>query len=45
MLIPVEFFNAVTDGQPVTLTFHFWDGSKVTYTITKTGTTVTGAAS
>jgi aryl-phospho-beta-D-glucosidase BglC (GH1 family) len=45
MTIPVEFFNAVTEGQPVTLTFHFWDGSTVTYTVTKTGTTVTGTAS
>jgi aryl-phospho-beta-D-glucosidase BglC (GH1 family) len=45
MLIPVEFFNAVTDGQPVTLTFHFWDGSQMNYTVTKNGTTVTGTAS
>jgi hypothetical protein len=37
------FFAEVTDGSPVTLTFHFWSGTKLTYKITKSGTTVTGA--
>jgi endoglucanase len=36
-----EFFAQVNDGM-VHLTFHFWSGDKVTYTLTKTGTTVTG---
>ena len=39
-----DFFNAVRDDEPVTLTFHFWGGGTVDYTITKTGTTVTGTA-
>ena len=39
-----DFFNAVRDGEPVTLTFHFWGGGTVDYTITKTGTTVTGTS-
>lgn len=39
-----EFFNAVRDDEPVTLTFHFWGGGTVDYTITKTGTTVTGTS-
>jgi aryl-phospho-beta-D-glucosidase BglC (GH1 family) len=45
MIIPPQFLNAVTDGEPVSLTFHFWDGSTVDYTITKSGTAVTGTAS
>jgi endoglucanase len=36
-----EFFAEVNDGT-VNLTFHFWSGDTVTYTLTKTGTTVTG---
>ncbi len=26
----------------MTLTFHYWSGTKVTYYVTKSGTTVTG---
>ncbi|MFI2709380.1 cellulase family glycosylhydrolase [Micromonospora sp. NPDC018662] len=37
-----EFFAEVNDGQRVTLTFHFWSGTKVTYHVTKSGSTVTG---
>ncbi|HZU55183.1 MAG TPA: cellulase family glycosylhydrolase [Actinocrinis sp.] len=36
------FFNSLTDGARVTLTFHFWSGALVTYHVTKTGTAVTG---
>jgi endoglucanase len=36
------FVNAITDGSPVTLTFHFWSGTTVTYHVTKSGTTITG---
>ncbi|MFC8799581.1 cellulase family glycosylhydrolase [Promicromonospora sp. NPDC057138] len=36
-----DFFAEVNDGR-VDLTFHFWSGDTVTYTLTKTGTTVTG---
>jgi endoglucanase len=38
------FFAEVADDRPVTLTFHFWSGTKVTYHITKSGSSVTGTA-
>jgi len=38
-----EFFNEVNDGV-VTLTFHFWSGAVVEYTIVKTGSAVVGTA-
>jgi hypothetical protein len=38
-----NFFKEVNDGE-VALTFHFWSGAIVKYTIAKTGTTVVGAA-
>lgn len=38
------FFAEVTDGAPVTLTFHFWSGATVDYTVVRDGTTVTGTA-
>ena len=39
-----NFFNETNDGV-VKLTFHFWSGEIVTYTITKNGTSVVGEAS
>jgi len=39
------FFGAVNDGAPVTLTFHFWSGTTVTYHVTKSGSSVTGTTS
>jgi hypothetical protein len=42
--LTADLFNAVRDGEPVTLTFHFWGGGTVDYTVTKTGTTVTGTS-
>jgi endoglucanase len=39
-----DFFNEVRDDEPVTLTFHFWGGGTIDYTITKSGTTVTGTS-
>ncbi|MEU4778792.1 X2-like carbohydrate binding domain-containing protein [Micromonospora sp. NPDC023633] len=36
------FFGAVDDGTRVTLTFHFWSGTTVTYHITRSGGSVTG---
>ncbi|GGM66065.1 hypothetical protein GCM10011608_59210 [Micromonospora sonchi] len=36
------FFGEVRDGAPVTLTFHFWSGTRVTYRVTKSGGSVTG---
>jgi aryl-phospho-beta-D-glucosidase BglC (GH1 family) len=38
------FFGEVADGAPVTLTFHFWSGETLTYTVTRSGTAVTGVA-
>ncbi|WP_422769830.1 cellulase family glycosylhydrolase [Plantactinospora sp. WMMC1484] len=37
-----EFFAEVNDGQRVTLTFHFWSGTTVTYHVTRSGSNVTG---
>jgi aryl-phospho-beta-D-glucosidase BglC (GH1 family) len=42
--MPPAFLNAINDGVPVTLTFYYWSGAKTTYTVTKSGTTVTGSA-
>ncbi|KJK48469.1 cellulase, partial [Lentzea aerocolonigenes] len=42
-LLRAEFFSAVRDNARVTLTFHYWSGTKVTYYVTKSGSTVTGA--
>ncbi|WP_127502044.1 cellulase family glycosylhydrolase [Actinoplanes solisilvae] len=39
-----EFFADVNDGARTTLTLHFWSGAKLTYYVTKSGSTVTGAA-
>jgi endoglucanase len=40
-----DFLKAINDGAPVTLTFYYWSGAKTTYTVTKSGTVVTGSAS
>ncbi len=40
-----DFFAAVNDNARVTLTFHYWSGTKLTYYVTKSGTTVTGTTS
>jgi hypothetical protein len=45
ILVPDQFVTAIRDGEPVTITYHFWGGDSVTYTVTKNGTTVTGTAS
>ncbi len=39
-----NFFAEVTDGKEVSLTFHFWSGETLSYTVTKSGNSVTGAA-
>lgn len=39
-----EFFAEVKDNSTTTLTFHFWSGETVTYTLARSGTTVTGTA-
>ncbi|RRR98449.1 cellulase family glycosylhydrolase [Glycomyces terrestris] len=41
--LPTAFWSEVTDGQKVTLTFHFWSGRTVTYYVTESGGTVTGS--
>jgi hypothetical protein len=43
--LTTEFFNAVRNNSTVNLTFHFWSGETVTYTLTRSGTTITGTAS
>lgn len=40
-----DFLNALHDGEPVTLTFHFHSGATVTYHVTKSGGSVTGTTS
>ncbi len=40
--LPVAFFNEVTDGATVNLTFHFWSGVTVKYTVVRSGSQVTG---
>ncbi|MGK5496873.1 cellulase family glycosylhydrolase [Streptomyces sp. URMC 125] len=37
-----DFFAEVRDGSRVTLTFHYWSGTTVTYHVTRSGTSVTG---
>jgi endoglucanase len=39
------FLNTLTDGAPVTLTFHFWSGATVTYQVSRSGTSVAGTTS
>lgn len=36
------FFDEVRDGTPVNLTFHFWSGTQVSYTVTRSNEEVTG---
>jgi endoglucanase len=36
-------FAEVNNGARVTLTFHFWSGTRVTYFVTKSGSSVTGS--
>ncbi|WP_166661488.1 hypothetical protein [Paractinoplanes brasiliensis] len=43
--LPPEFFAEVNDGAKVTLTLHFWSGAKLTYYVTRAGSSVTGATS
>ena len=37
------FFAEVADGTAVVLTFHFWSGAPVTYTVVRSGATVSGS--
>ena len=38
-----KFLTSLRDDATVTLTFHFYSGAKVTYQVTKSGTSVTGS--
>ncbi|MFF3068460.1 cellulase family glycosylhydrolase [Kitasatospora sp. NPDC057904] len=40
-----DYVKSLKDGAPATFTFRFWTGDTVTYTVTRTGDTVTGTAS
>ncbi|OWA34064.1 cellulase [Saccharibacillus sp. O16] len=42
IILRPALLDTLRDGEPVTLTFYFWSGDKLTYTITKTGTNVSG---
>jgi endoglucanase len=44
IVLPEAFFAAVDDNTTVHLTFHFWSGTTVEYTVERSGTTVTGSA-
>lgn len=37
-----DFLNSLKDDSQVTLTFHSWSGTTVTYQVTKSGNSVTG---
>ncbi|MBT2497824.1 cellulase family glycosylhydrolase [Agromyces sp. ISL-38] len=39
-----RYLNSITDGSPVSLTFHFWSGKTLEFTVTRDGTAVTGVA-
>jgi endoglucanase len=39
-----DFFNEVDSGRRVTLTFHFWSGTTLTYHVTRSDSAVTGSA-
>jgi len=45
IILKPEFFNEVNDGARVTLTFHFWSGTQISYFVTKSGSSVTGTTS
>jgi aryl-phospho-beta-D-glucosidase BglC (GH1 family) len=42
--MPAEFFAATRENATINLTFHFWSGETLAYTLTRSGTTVTGTA-
>ncbi|HEY1094907.1 MAG TPA: cellulase family glycosylhydrolase [Glycomyces sp.] len=44
IVLPEAFFAAVNDNSTVKLTFHFWSGKTLEYTLERSGTTVTGSA-
>lgn len=45
IVLTPEFLKTLRDGEPATLVFHFYSGAKVTYHVTRSGSSVTGTAS
>ncbi|MER5794036.1 cellulase family glycosylhydrolase [Streptomyces sp. NPDC001980] len=45
IILTPDFLNALHDGAPVTLTFHFYSGATATYHVTRSGGSVTGTTS
>lgn len=45
IILTPEFLKTLRDGEPATLVFHFYSGAKVTYHVTRSGSSVTGTAS
>ncbi|MEV3936527.1 cellulase family glycosylhydrolase [Glycomyces sp. NPDC049804] len=45
IILNTAFLESLKEGEPATLTFHWWGGETIVYTVTRTGTTVTGTAS
>jgi aryl-phospho-beta-D-glucosidase BglC (GH1 family) len=43
ILLTKRYLDSLKDGEPVSLTFHFWSGQTIEYTVTRDGTAVTGA--
>ncbi|MCJ7843124.1 cellulase family glycosylhydrolase [Lederbergia sp. NSJ-179] len=43
IIIKKEFFNESHDGE-IRLTFHFWSGEEISYTLTKDGNNISGKA-
>lgn len=39
-----RYLDSLEDGEQVSLTFHFWSGETLEYTVTRDGTVVTGTA-
>ncbi|MEU5155692.1 cellulase family glycosylhydrolase [Glycomyces sp. NPDC021274] len=44
IILNTVFLDSLREGEPATLAFHWWGSDTITYTVTKTGTTVTGTA-
>jgi endoglucanase len=45
IILNTAFLESLKEGEPATLTFHWWGSDTITYTVTRSGTTVTGTAS
>ncbi|MEU5889047.1 cellulase family glycosylhydrolase [Streptomyces sp. NPDC047461] len=45
IVLTPDFLKTLRDGEPATLVFHFYSGAKVTYHVTRSGSSVTGTAS